>query len=128
MGSNIISAPQRVATSMPADGLRHDTQLSLRYAWLILGGLSGLAVISPLLLSSEFLFHLLPVCQAKAAGGQCVFCGMTTAFVRIGQGEFASAQSANSGALPLYIGFTLNFVASLAYTMMRVIQACRSLA
>ena len=113
---------------MPADGLRHDTRLALLYVWLILGGLSGLAVIAPLLLSSEFLFHLLPVCQAKAAGGQCVFCGMTTAFVRIGQGEFAAAQSANSGALPLYLGFTLNFVASLAYTMLRVIRTCRSLA
>ena len=48
--------------------------------------------------------------------------------VHIGQGEFAAAQSANSGALPLYLSLTLNFVASIAYTMMRVIQACRSLA
>jgi uncharacterized protein DUF2752 len=128
MASNIISAPPNAATSMPADELRHDTQLALLYVWLILGCLSGLAVISPLLLSPEFLFHLLPVCQAKAAGGQCVFCGMTTAFVHIGQGEFVAAQSANSGALPLYLSLTLNFVASIAYTMMRVIQACRSLA
>jgi hypothetical protein len=107
---------------MPADRQSTDLQRALRYVWLILACISGLALIAPLTFSSDFLFGLFPVCQAKAAGGECFFCGMTTAFVRIGQGDLTGAQSANRGALPLYFGLAVNFTAAAAYTMMRVIR------
>jgi hypothetical protein len=107
---------------MPADGLLHDSQKALRYVWLVLACISGLALVAPLVLPSDFLFTLFPVCQAKAAGGECFFCGMTTAFVRIGQGDLTGAQSANKGSLLLYLGLALNFTAAAAYTMMRVIR------
>ena len=107
---------------MPADGLRQDFQDALRYVWLILGCVSAFAVIAPLVFPSETLSNVFPVCQAKAAGGQCLFCGMTTAFVRIGQGDLTGARSANSGPYGLYLGLALNFMACAAYTMMRVIR------
>ena len=107
---------------MPADKLRHDFRRALRYVWLILGCISGLVLIAPLVLPSDFLFALFPICPAKAAGGKCFFCGMTTAFVRIGQGDLMGAKSSNSGSLPLYLGLVLNFTAATAYTMMRVIR------
>ena len=107
---------------MPANGLRRDFPHALRYVWLVLGSLSGLAVVAPLVFPPDFLFGLFPICQARAAGGKCVFCGMTTAFVRIGQGDLMGAQSANSGSLLLYLGLALNFTAAAAYTMMRVIR------
>ena len=65
---------------MPDDGLRHDAQYALYYVWLILGCLSGVIVVAPVLLSPEFLFSVFPICSAEAAGGECLFCGMTTAF------------------------------------------------
>jgi hypothetical protein len=107
---------------MPSDGFRNDFQQAIQYVWLILGCVSGLAILAPLVLSPDFVFSLFPVCQAKAAGGECVLCGMTTAFVRIGQGDLPGAQSANSGALLLYSGLALNFLGAASYTMMRVIR------
>ena len=101
-------------------GLRHDLPKALRIVWLILGTVSGLLVLAPFFLPAQTLFSVFPVCAAKAAGSSCFLCGMTTAFVSIGRSDWAGALAANSGAIPLYIGLIVNFVAATAYTMMRV--------
>ena len=77
---------------------------------------------------SESLFGIFPVCAAKAAGGQCLLCGMTTAFVHIGSRTiWTAARQANGGSLFFYTALTLNFVAVLlAYTMMRVFRHANS--
>jgi hypothetical protein len=105
---------------MTDPAFRRDLRYAFRIVWVILSALSGLAVLSPFVVSPSFLFGIFPVCQAKLAGSSCMLCGMTTAFVSIGQGDFAAAQVANPGALPLYCGLAFNFVAGVAYTIMRV--------
>lgn len=105
---------------MPDDELREQLPQALQIVWMMTGLISGLIVIAPLLVPSEFLLHLFPVCAAKAAGRSCILCGMTTAFVQIGAGNFAGAQVANRGALALYSGLALNFGGLAAYTIWRV--------
>lgn len=105
---------------MTERGFRGDLSYALRIVWLILSIVSGLAVLSPLFLSPSFVFRLFPVCQAKLTGSSCVLCGMTTAFVSIGQGDFAAAQTANPASLTLYFTLLLNFMMGTAYTIMRV--------
>jgi hypothetical protein len=102
--------------------LRHELPRALRIVWLVLGAISGLIVVAPYLVSSELLFGLFPVCAAKAAGSSCILCGMTTAFASIGRHDWAGAQAANAGALPLFVSLILNFAGACTYTMMRVIR------
>lgn len=106
---------------MTDKGLRHDFPQALRIVWLILGALSGAFVLAPFVLSSHAIFGIFPICAAKAAGSSCVFCGMTTAFVEIGHGDWASAYRANAGAIPLFGALLVNFAGACAYTMMRVL-------
>jgi hypothetical protein len=105
---------------MTGRGFRHDLPYALRMVWLILSIVSCLAVLAPLFLPPSSLFRIFPMCQAKLAGSSCILCGMTTAFVSIGQGDFAAAQRANPASLPLYFTLVLNFVMGITYTMMRV--------
>jgi hypothetical protein len=107
---------------MNSRGLREDLPQALRIVWLILGALSGVIVVAPFLFSSEILFHVFPICAAKAAGSSCVLCGMTTAFVSIGHGDWARAYAENAGAPTLFAALLFNFVGAAMYTMMRVIR------
>ena len=105
---------------MTQSGLRSDLPRALRVVWLILALVGGAAVLAPLFLPASFLFNVFPICSAKAAGSSCILCGMTTAFVSIGEGDFAAAQSANAAALPFYFLLVMNFTGAAAYTIMRV--------
>lgn len=101
-------------------GLRQDLPQAVLMVWLILGALSGLLVVAPLLVPASLLFRAFPICSAKAAGSACAFCGMTTAFVSIGRGDMAGASEANAGAIPLYAALLVNFATAAAYTIVRV--------
>jgi hypothetical protein len=107
---------------MASDGLSDDLSRALRIVWLLLGAGCGIAVITPLILPPDLLLGWFPICAAKAAGGRCILCGMTTAFMRIGAGDLPGAASANSGAIALYTVMALNFITVIAYTMFRVIR------
>jgi hypothetical protein len=104
---------------MTDGGLRRDLPRALSLVWLVLSAATGFAALAPLVLPSAFLLGLFPVCPSKAAGFECVLCGMTTAFVRIGSGDVAGALRAHGGSLAVYCAFVLNFCAAAAYTMMR---------
>jgi hypothetical protein len=104
---------------MTDGGLRRDVPRAFLVVWLVLGAVTGLVAVAPLVLPSSFLLGLFPTCPARAAGGECVLCGMTTAFVLIGSGEFAGALRAHGGSVAVYGAFVLNFCAAAAYTMMR---------
>ncbi len=111
---------------MPDDELRRQFTRALLIVWLIVGFVSGVAVGAPLVASSNTLYQLFPTCAAKAAGSSCMLCGMTTAFVQISGGDFHGARISNAGSIELYSILGLNFVASLAYTIWRVIRHANS--
>ena len=65
----------------------------------------------------------LPPCGFLVLTGRpCPSCGMTTAFLRIGEGDLSGAAASNSGSILLYAGMALNFAAAFAYTMLRVLR------
>lgn len=111
---------------MPDEGFRETLTRAIVIVWLVVGLFSGLLVAAPLVASSNSLQDVFPVCAAKAAGGQCALCGMTTAFIHIGEGDWNSALRANGGSLALYSALTLNFGLAFAYTMWRVIRHANS--
>jgi hypothetical protein len=104
---------------MTDGGLRRDLPRALVLVWLVLGAVTGLTALAPLVLPSSFLLGLFPSCPSKAAGFECTLCGMTTAFVLIGTGDYAGALRAHGGSVAVYGAFVLNFCAAAAYTMMR---------
>jgi Protein of unknown function (DUF2752) len=111
---------------MAPDQLSRDISKALQIVWLIVGAACGIVIIAPLILPADLLYGWFPVCATKRSGGRCILCGMTTAFVRIGAGNWSGALSANSGSIALYAGMALNFVAVAAYTMFRVIRHANS--
>ena len=111
---------------MEPDDLSGDISQALRIVWLVLGAACGIVIIAPLILPGEMLYGWFPVCAAKKSGGRCVLCGMTTAFVRIGSGDWSGALSANSGSIALYAGLAVNFTIAVTYAMFRVIRHANS--
>jgi hypothetical protein len=107
---------------MVFDGLREDLPKALKIVWLIAAGVCGLAVIAPLVFPSSLLVGWFPVCAAKAAGGRCILCGMTTAFLHIGEGDLSGATAANSNSILLFAAMSLNFASAVTYTMLRVLR------
>lgn len=103
-----------------------DLQKASRIVWLIVAALGGLAVMLPLLVPAELLAGSFPVCSAKAGGGACILCGMTTAFLHIGRGDLTGAILAHGASILLYSILALNFVIALAYTMLRVFRHANS--
>jgi hypothetical protein len=77
-----------------------------------------LAAVVPFVVPAQALFNIAPVCEAKKRGSSCVLCGMTTAYVAIGTADFAGADTANAGALPLWSASVVNFQAAVAYLVM----------
>ncbi|HYI92988.1 MAG TPA: DUF2752 domain-containing protein [Bryobacteraceae bacterium] len=106
--------------------LSRDISQALRIVWQILGVACGIVIIAPLVFPASVLLGWFPACATKTSGGRCVLCGMTTAFIHIGSGDWPEALSANTGSIALYAGLTLNFVIAVAYTMMRVIRHANS--
>lgn len=79
-------------------------RLAALIAWLILTVLSVPVVAAPFLLPATTIARWTPVCQRKARSGQeCLLCGMTRAFLLIGQGNPREATHANRGSLPLFL-------------------------
>jgi hypothetical protein len=77
-------------------------------AWGVVSLLVLAILLAPWLLPAERLAAALPVCEAKGRGGECSFCGMTTAFLHLSRGELPEAGRFNRGSLPLYSLFWMN--------------------
>lgn len=77
--------------------------------WIVLTLVGTMAAAAPLILDAETIGHLTPRCERQLRDGRpCALCGMTTAFLHIGKGEFRQAQSANRASVPVYSAFCLN--------------------
>jgi hypothetical protein len=83
--------------------------------------------VTPFVLPPGVLSALAPECRAKAAGGSCALCGMTTAFLHIGSGDVERARSAHAGSLALWILFVMNFIAAAAYLTVALMRKHRNI-
>src|ERR1035441_10409462 len=78
-------------------------RLSLYCSWLIISIPLVVAVVLPLVGSQSLIQSITPLCVWKTRfGRECPGCGLTTAFVRIGRGQWRDAMSANAAGVPLY--------------------------
>lgn len=93
-----------------------DLRVSLIVSWLIVTALTVPVIAAPFLVPASELFALAPKCEWKAKyGRECVLCGMTTAFVRIAEGDLDGAQRANRGSVLLFAGMAANQVAGIVF-------------
>ena len=86
-----------------------DLRASLHYSWLILGLPMLAAVVLPLVAPAPIVQAITPHCVWKTQfGRECPGCGLTTAFLHIGRGEWRAAVSSNAAGIPLYTAFSVN--------------------
>lgn len=76
---------------------------ALVISWLILTLLSVPVVVAPFVLPAKTISGWTPVCERKAKTGQeCLLCGMTRAFLLLGEGRFQDASHHNRASVPLF--------------------------
>jgi hypothetical protein len=64
-----------------------------------------------------------PVCVWKSQlGRECPGCGLTTAFLLIGSGDWDGAAHANAAGAPLFVSFVLNSLVAGAYALRRLLR------
>lgn len=96
--------------------------------WCVLSCVILVLIVVPLVVPASWIGPLIPQCSAKARGGKCALCGMTTAFYHIANGEFAKASHTNHYSISLYFIFLSNevTVAGFAtYKTLRRIHLCK---
>ena len=93
-----------------------DARQALKIVWLVVSLLILAALTAPFALGQERLAHLLPPCEWKVKyHRECPFCGMTTSFIDISEGQFGNAHRANRAGIPLYCAFASNELGLLAF-------------
>jgi hypothetical protein len=93
------------------------------WAWLVLTLVTVPVLLAPLLLPSQTIFALTPVCERKVRYGQeCVLCGMTRSFVLVARGKFKEASQANTAGLPLFAALLSNQLVALCFLSRRILH------
>jgi hypothetical protein len=103
-----------------------DFRQALRIVWLAISLVILAALAAPFVLGGERLAHLLPPCEWKLKyRRECPFCGMTTSFMDISEGQFGNAQRANHAGVPTYLLFVTNEIAVLALVRRKGSTICK---
>lgn len=82
---------------------------ALLVAWLVASAALLPVAAAPWLFPERVLEAAAARCRLEHPGGRpCALCGMTRAFVRIGERDWEGARRANPAAVPLYFLLALN--------------------
>lgn len=104
----------------------HDIEQALRIVWFVVSVMILATLAAPFALGSQELARLLPPCEWKAKyHRECPFCGMTTSFIDISEGELGNAQRANRAGIPLYCAFVSNELGVLAFVRRKGLVTCK---
>ena len=96
---------------------------SLRAVWLVLSVPLLAAVVLPMIGATELIGAVTPVCVWKSQfGRECTGCGLTTAFLCIGHGDWPGAARANAAGVPLFAMFAFNSVVAAAWWVRRILR------
>ena len=99
---------------------------ALRIVWLVVSFIILATLAAPFVLGGERLAQLLPPCEWKVKyHRECAFCGMTTSFLEISEGQFGNAQRANHAGIPLYSLFVTNEIGVLAFVRRKGSTVCK---
>lgn len=97
------------------------TKHAFLIVWLILSAIFFAIFIAPFFLSSEEIYQLTPTCEWRNKyNKECFFCGMTTAFIHISQGNFLEANASNQLSIPFFSMLFFNEIIFLIYLAHRV--------
>jgi len=103
-----------------------DFRQALRIVWLAVSFVILAALAAPFALGQERLAHLLPPCEWKVKyHRECPFCGMTTSFIDISEGQFGNARRANQAGIPLYLLFLTNEAGVLTFVRRKGFTICK---
>ncbi len=91
---------------------RHEWQIAGRAVWGLVSAVCLLALVTPFVIQAQTLAAVVPVCEAKRAGGWCFACGLTTSFYSLASGEWRQAAAAHRGGAPLAAAMLLNTAAA----------------
>lgn len=94
----------------------HPGQLRTAFilSWLFVSCLLVFVLAAPHLLPHNLILDATPACEAKTRfNTECSLCGMTTAFLRIAEGDMQGAANANRAGVALYGVFLLNELAAI---------------
>ena len=106
--------------------LTAELKQALRIVWLVISFIILATLAAPFLLGGERVAHLLPPCERKVNyQRECAFCGMTTCFLDISEGQFGNAQRANHAGIPLYFAFVSNEFGVLAFVRRKGVKVCK---
>jgi hypothetical protein len=103
-----------------------DLRQALRIVWFTVSIALLATLAAPFVLGRERVARLVPVCEWKAKHGrECPFCGMTSSFLDISEGQLGSAKRANRGGIPLYLLFVSNELGALAFVRRKGVNQCK---
>jgi hypothetical protein len=89
--------------------------------WLIVSVPLLASVVLPVVAPAETVAAMAPKCVRRAQlGRDCPGCGLTTAFVRIGEADWDGAAHANAAGMPLFGAFVLNSIVAAAWCVRRL--------
>ena len=98
---------------------------SLFLVWVVLSFVILVILISPLNLNSSTLRSFSSIFRIEEDVTECVFCGMTTAFLYISKGQMADALESNRGSIMLYALFLLNQATIFTFVLRKSIKKGR---
>jgi hypothetical protein len=99
---------------------------ALLLAWLLASGALLPVVLAPFVVPAPRLHAVAARCRLEHPGGEpCPLCGMTRAWVSIGEGRWNEARQANAVALPLYLLLSVNELAAALVLIFRRRDAWR---
>jgi hypothetical protein len=79
------------------------------------------SVALPVVAPPDAITAVAPQCVRKARlGSECPGCGLTTAFVRIGEADWDGAAQANAAGIPLFGAFVLNSMLAAGWCVRRI--------
>ncbi|MGH9673493.1 MAG: DUF2752 domain-containing protein [Bryobacteraceae bacterium] len=93
-------------------------------AWVVLSGVLAMTLAAAVFVPAAVVEGFSPECEAKRQGSECPLCGMTTAFLHLGRGDFTEAGRANRASVPLSAFFLGNVIVA-AVVAGKWINRCR---
>lgn len=99
---------------------------SIRIVWYIFSIVGLIVVFVSVFLKPDVVLNLAPTCASvKYQNQECILCGMTRAFIEVGDLKFAMAHHLNRGSIFLFLLFSANSLAFITFCLMNSIRCTR---
>jgi hypothetical protein len=93
-----------------------EQKLAILITWTFISVITIWILLFPFLAGKETVLRAAPACVSKSQFNiECIFCGMTRAFIEISNGSFSKAYSLNRGSFFVYSFFVMNSLTFIIY-------------